>query len=166
MKEISVKQLKENFIRDIADEWMLITAGNSQGYNTMTASWGMAGELWGEDSVIAYIRPQRYTNEFVEREDYFSLSFYGDEMRDIHSVCGKLSGREVDKAEMTGLVPEFGEKAPYFKQARLVLICKKQYVGKIEPEGFVDKAIIDRWYPIRDFHYFYVGKIEKALIGE
>lgn len=166
MKEITTRELKENLIADIADEWMLITAGNSEKYNTMTASWGMTGELWGNDAVTVYIRPQRYTREFADREDYFSLSFYGDELHDVHKVCGKLSGRDVDKAGLTGLIPDFSEKAPYFKQARLVLICKKQYVGKIEPDGFTDKTVIDKCYPNRDFHYFYVGKIEKVLTKE
>ena len=95
-KEISPKEIPDNIIKAISDEWMLITAGNKSGYNMMTASWGFAGEMWGNDSVIAMVRPQRYTMDFIEKEDYFTLSFYG-ENKDIHKVCGSKSGRDVDK---------------------------------------------------------------------
>ena len=57
----------------------------------MTASWGFAGVMWGEPMAIAAVRPQRYTMEFIEKEDYFTLSFYGDNKK-IHAVCGKESG--------------------------------------------------------------------------
>lgn len=163
LREIPKKDLGENFIRAIADEWMLITAGDERGYNMMTASWGFAGEIWGEDAVCVVIRPQRYTKEFIDKSDYFSLTFFGDD-KQIHKVCGSMSGRDVNKTELTGLTPVF-DKAPYFEQARLTLICKKQYVQKLESECFVDKAPLEKWYN-DDLHYMYIGKIEKVLIKE
>ena len=57
--EISAKELKENFIKAIADEYMLVAAGDKNGYNMMTASWGFAGEMWGTDCMLTVIRPQR-----------------------------------------------------------------------------------------------------------
>ncbi len=162
-REIEVKQLNENFIKDIADEWMLITAGNEKKYNMMTASWGFMGEIWGNDSAVALIRPSRYTLEFINANDYFTLSFYGDN-KDIHKICGSKSGRDVDKTELCRLDPVF-DKAPYFKQARLVLICKKQYVQKMESSCFTDKEPLERWYD-NDLHYMIIGKIEKVLIKE
>ena len=160
-KEISPKEIDGNLIKMIADEWMLITAGNREKYNMMTASWGFAGEIWGNDSVVALIRPQRYTMEFVENSDYFTLSFYGDE-KAIHKVCGSKSGRDVDKTALTGLTPVFSDNTVYFDEARLVLICKKQYVGKLEAESFIDKEPL-KWYN-DDFHYMIIGKIEKVLV--
>ena len=160
-KEISPKEIDGNLIKMIADEWMLITAGNQEKYNMMTASWGFAGEIWGNDSVVALIRPQRYTMEFVENSDYFTLSFYGDE-KAIHKVCGSKSGRDVDKTDLTGLTPVFSDNTVYFDEARLVLICKKQYVGKLEAESFIDKEPL-KWYN-DDFHYMIIGKIEKVLV--
>ncbi len=162
-KEISAKEIDGNLIKAIADEWMLITAGNEEKYNMMTASWGFAGEIWGNDSVMALIRPQRYTMEFVDNSDYFTLSFYGDE-KEIHKVCGSKSGRDVDKTALTGLTPVFADNSVYFEEARLVLVCKKQYVGKLREEEFIDKE------PLRlyngDFHYMIIGKIEKVLVKE
>lgn len=161
-KEIKAKDLGENFIKSIADEWMLITAGNEDGYNMMTASWGFVGEMWGNDTVIAAVRPQRYTMEFIDKNDYFTLSFYGDK-KDIHKVCGSLSGRDVNKTEMTGLTPVFSDNTVYFGEARLVIICKKQYVAPLYEQGFLDKQILDKWYD-GDLHNMIFGKIEKVLI--
>ncbi len=162
-KEIKSTEIHGNLIDAIKNEWMLISAGDRNGYNMMTASWGFVGEMWGNDSAIAMIRPQRYTMEFVEKSDYFTLSFYGDN-KDIHKICGSKSGRDVNKTELTGLTPIFSDNSVYFKEARLVLICKKQYVSKLEEKNFVDKEPL-KWYN-DDFHYMVVGKIEKVLIGE
>ena len=163
-KEITAKEIKKNLISAIADEWMLISAGNKNGYNMMTASWGFLGEMWGADTAVAMIRPQRYTMDFVEKEDYFSLSFYGDK-KDIHKVCGSLSGRDVNKTEMTGLTPVFTDNTVYFEEARLVLICKKQYVQTLKEECFIDKDPL-KWYKDNDFHNMIFGKIEKVLVKE
>lgn len=160
-KEITPKEIPDNLIKAIADEWMLISAGDRKEYNMMTASWGFAGEMWGSDSVIAMIRPQRYTMKFVEENDYFALSFYGDN-KAIHKVCGSQSGRDVNKTELTGLTPIFGDNTVYFEEARLVLICKKQYLDTLKEECFTDKAPL-KWYD-GDFHNIIIGKIEKVLI--
>lgn len=163
-KEINAKELKENFIKLISEEWSLITAGDESGYNMMTASWGFAGEMWGNDAVMAVVRPQRYTMEFIEKSDYFTLSFYGDN-RAVHKVCGSMSGRDVNKTELTGLTPVFDDISVYFKQARLVIVCKKQYVQPMEEEFFTDRECL-KWYDNRDYHYMIIGKIEKVLCKE
>ena len=161
-KEISAADIPGNVIDMISREWMLITAGNMKAYNMMTASWGFMGEIWGEHSVSVFVRPQRYTMEFIDKNDYFSLSFYGDN-KAIHKVCGSMSGREVNKTELAGLTPCFCEKAPYFCEARLVLICKKQYAAPMEEKYFTDKAPLKKWYN-GDLHINIIGKIEKVLI--
>lgn len=163
-KEIDSKQIKRNLIDAIANEWMLICAGDKEGYNMMTASWGFMGEMWGNDTAIAMIRPQRYTMEFVEKNDYYTLSFYGDN-KDIHKICGSMSGRDVDKTALTGLTPVFSDNTVYFEQANLVLICKKQYLGELKEEGFIDEDPL-KWYKEKDFHKMIFGKIEKVLVKE
>ena len=163
-KEINPKEIDTNLIKAIADEWMLISAGDENGYNMMTASWGFAGEMWGNDSVIAMIRPQRYTMEFVDKSDYFTLSFYGDN-KEIHKICGSKSGRDVNKTELTGLTPVFNDDTVYFEEARLVLVCKKQYVQRLEEDCFIDKEPL-KWYADKDYHNMIIGKIEKVLVKE
>lgn len=162
-KEVNIKDLDENFIKIVSDEWMLVASGNKEKYNMMTASWGFFGEMWNKDVAVTVIRPQRYTNDFINKEEYFSLSFYGDN-KDIHKVCGNKSGRDVDKAKETGLTPIFDNNTVYFEQARLVVICKKIYCQKIEPECMIDKSC-DKWYD-NDYHYSYIGEIVKVLVKE
>ena len=165
-KEIEFTDVKENVVDLLKNRWGLVTAGNESGYNTMTVSWGAVGELWGTDMATVYIRPQRYTEEFLDREDYFTLSFYPDDMKkQIHGVCGSKSGRDVDKAKECGITPCFDEAAPFFEEAELVLVCRKAAKGKFEPTQFIDGSIEDKWYEIKDFHYIYYGAIEKVLIS-
>ena len=161
-RKISAKEIPGNIIDMISREWMLITAGDKRAYNMMTASWGFMGELWGEDCVSVFVRPERYTMEFIDKSDYFSLSFYGDN-KAIHKVCGSLSGRDVNKTEMAKLTPDFCEKAPFFCEARLVIICKKQYVAPLDKNAFTDKEPLTKWYG-GGMHVNIIGKIEKVLI--
>ena len=160
-KEISVKDIKANLVSAIADEWMLISAGNEEAHNMMTASWGFVGEMWGADSVVIAVRPQRYTMKFLDENDTFALSFYGDN-KAIHKVCGSESGRDVNKTEKTGLTPVFEEGTVYFEEANKVIICKKQYVSRLDPDKFIDKEPL-KWYPTEDYHYMIIGKIIKVL---
>ena len=159
--EIKPSQVRDNFTDIISNEWALLTAGDASGYNTMTVSWGFAGEIWGNDAVCVFVRPQRYTYGFMEKSDYFTLSFYGDNKK-LHSVCGSKSGRDTDKAKECGLTPVFDGKATYFDSARLVFICKKLYADDIKGECFTDKEPLKN-YADNDFHRFYIGKIIKVI---
>lgn len=165
-KEVNFRDVKENVVSLIADDWALVTAGNGEKLNTMTVSWGSVGELWGKDMATVYIRPQRYTEEFLNSNNYFTISFYPEDKKSIHGICGSKSGRDVDKVKESGLTPCFYEKAPYFEEAKLVLVCRKVAKSKFEPEQFIDSTIEDKWYPTKDFHYIYYGEIEKVLISE
>ena len=162
-REIKPTEIKDNLIDIIKNEWMLITAGNEETFNMMTASWGFMGEMWSEDSVAIVIRPQRYTMEFIDKNDYFSLSFYGDN-KAVHAVCGKKSGRDIDKVKETGLNPIFSDNTVYFEEARMVLICKKQYCAQLSEEGFTEREVLEKNYN-GDIHNLIIGKIEKVLIN-
>ena len=109
MKKLEVKDLKDNFFEAIGKEWMLITAGTKEKFNTMTASWGGIGWLWNKPVAFVFVRPERYTYEFIEKSDYLTLSFLGEENKKIHAVCGSKSGRNTDKVKETGLKPVFTE---------------------------------------------------------
>jgi len=160
-KDISTFNI--NPFTKIDGEWMLITAGNKNSYNTMTASWGGFGTLWNKSVATCYVRPQRYTREFLDNEDYFTLSFYEDTFRPALATCGRVSGRDTDKAEATGLAPIFTEKAPFFKQALLVVVCKKIYKGEIDPKGILNPEIDVDNYPKQDYHNIYIGEVVKIL---
>jgi flavin reductase (DIM6/NTAB) family NADH-FMN oxidoreductase RutF len=171
MKEISVKELTMNPMTLIGDEWMLITAGQKdKGYNTMTASWGHLGAIWGHGkgmpTSVIYVRPQRYTKEFIDREEYYSLCFFPEEYRQKLAYLGRHSGRDEDKVAAVGLTPVSDEKTTWFAEAKLVLVCRKLYRAPLLEEGFVDKTIVEDHYPNRDFHDLYVGEIVKVLVAE
>ena len=163
--EKNVKEINENFIKAIGDEWMLVSAGNEKDYNMMTASWGFVGEMWRVPVAVTVIRPSRYTKKFVDENEYFALSFYGDDAKKtIHSICGSKSGRDVNKTELCGLSPVFSDETVYFNQARLVLICKKMYVSPMKKE-YIKDSRIDELYD-NDYHIAYVGEIVKCLVNE
>ena len=116
------------------------------------------------DVAFIFIRPQRYTREFVEANDYFSLSFLGENYKKQLGYLGTVSGRDEDKITNSGLTLNKEENAPYFNEANKVIICKKLYAQDLKEEAFIDKSIINKSYPDKDFHTVYVGKIEKILI--
>ena len=163
MKKIDVKSLQDNVFSLIGDRWMLITAGTAERCNTMTASWGGLGVIWGAPAATCYIRPQRYTKEFLDREDYFTLSFFDEAYRKALSLCGAKSGREVDKVKECGFTVCAGAgNAPYFQEAELVLVCRKLYYQDIDPTHFLDQGIDGKWYPQKDYHRMYIGEIVEA----
>lgn len=162
--ETDFKGIQENAAKLIGSDWMLITAGTGKDYNTMTASWGGLGNLWNKPVSFIFVRPHRHTYRFVEREDYFSLCFFDEQYREVLNYCGSQSGRDVDKAGVTGLkAVEFSGKTVYFEQARLVLICRKIYFQDIQPGFFVDPSI-GALYPMRDYHRMYIGEIVNTLV--
>ncbi len=169
MKEISVKELNlnENPMSLIGNAWMLVTAGNEKnGYNTMTASWGHLGFLWGHSTSVIYVRPSRYTKEFVDREAYYTLSFFPDGYREKLAYLGTHSGRDEDKVANVGLTPVSDENSTWFAEANLVFVCRKLYRAPLSAEGFLDSDVVEKNYPERDFHDMYVGEIVKVLVSE
>ncbi len=168
MQEKSIKDLNENVYELIGNDWGLLTAGDDKsGFNTMTISWGQMGALWatggGLPVATTYVRPQRYTKEFVDKEAYYTLSFFTPEYKKQLGYLGSHSGRDEDKVAKSGLTPVFEEGYTYFAEARLVLICKKLYQAPIIEEGFVDKSIVEEQYADNDYHTMYIGHIVKIL---
>jgi flavin reductase (DIM6/NTAB) family NADH-FMN oxidoreductase RutF len=163
-QEIDIESLKFNPFTKISKQWMLISAGNKTKCNTMTASWGALGELWKKPVSFIFIRPQRYTLEFIEKEDYYSICFFDKNDRNALNYCGSHSGRnETDKISSAGLTPVFDEKAPYFKEAKVVFICRKMHGQTIDPACFIDKSIDSECYADKDYHKMFVGEIVKVL---
>ena len=99
MKKIAPKDIDKNVIKLIGQDWMLVTAGDQEKFNMMTASWGSMGYLWNKPVVMVFVRPQRYTFEFTEKKDEFTLSFFDEKYRHALNVCGSVSGRDVNKVQ-------------------------------------------------------------------
>ena len=172
MREISFRDLKINPMTMFGDEWLALAAGNEDGWNAMTVAWGHLGSIWDRrdrpgclPTAIAYVRPSRYTLEFMDREDSFTLSLFGSEKRKALAYIGSHSGRDGDKCAEAGLSPVFEDGTVYLKDAKLVLVCRKLYEQWLTEDGFVDKALLDENYPKRDLHKMYVGEILRVLVS-
>ena len=163
-KEMPVKELDENVFNAIGEDWMLITAGKPDDFNTMTASWGTMGILWHLPVAICFVRPQRHTFGYMERSDHYTLNFLKEGCRDILQFCGTRSGRDTDKISETGLTPlQTGNGNVYFEQCRLVFECRKLYSDRIKEDQFIIPNLIGKNYPKKDFHKFYIGEIISCL---
>ncbi|MDP2790292.1 MAG: flavin reductase family protein [Rectinemataceae bacterium] len=187
---LDIRTWNDNPWSTIADRWMLVTAGSMDSWNTMTASWGGFGHLWNRDVAFVFVRPTRHTFGFMEKSGSFSLSFFDEDWRGALATCGRVSGRDCDKAALTGLVPEpfgYAKSAEAtttataaaagtvpgavpgagavsvvgFRQARIVLACRKLHAQDLDPACFVDPAIAEN-YKARDWHRLYVASIEAA----
>lgn len=163
MGRIDPKEISGNVFSRIGDQWMLVTAGTPDRCNTMTASWGGLGVLWGRNVAACFIRPQRYTYEFMEASDWYTLSFFGPERRRELALCGAKSGREVDKVRECGFTVRAGAgNAPYFAEAELVLVCRKLYRQDLREDCFTVPQVAEECYPERDYHRMYVGEIAEV----
>lgn len=161
---ISPYKLKDNFFDALDNGWMLITAGNIDKLNTMTASWGGFGILWNKPVSFIFIRPQRYTFEFVEKNDYYTLCFFDEEWHSALKFCGSKSGRDYDKVKETGLTPIKTPNGIAFKQARLIIECKKLYADNLNENNFLDMSVALKNYPTKDYHKFAIGEIMNVFV--
>lgn len=127
-KQIDAKDIKDNTFKLIGDDWMLVTCGSHDNFNMMTASWGGLGVLWGKNVCYIFIRPSRYTYEFIEKNETFTLNFFDEEWRNALNICGKKSGRDIDKVKETGLTPVPCNDTVGFEQARIIIECKNYII--------------------------------------
>ena len=140
-KKIELDQLSFNPFLSIGRDWMLLTGGTSEKFNTMTASWGQLGRLWNKNVLTAYIRPNRYTFEFVDKDDCFTASFFTMAHRKELSFCGSNSGRDVDKVKETGLTPVELDGRMAFEEAEMVFVLRKLYTYDMQE---LDPAVFDK----------------------
>ena len=151
----------------IANDWMLISASDGERVNSMTASWGWFGILWGKQVAICYVRPQRYTYELTERADRLTLAFFDKEHHKSLAYMGTHSGRDGNKYAATGLhIVKDENGTPLPAEAHTIVVCKKLYAGRLQESDFVDTSIIDAHYPNKDFHQMYICEIERVLVRE
>lgn len=160
---IGPEEIRENTFKIIGKDWMLITACDENGTaNTMTASWGGMGILWQKPVATCYIRPQRYTKEFVDSSDYFTLSFFAGEYRTDLTMLGRVSGRDEDKIANSNLTIKEFDGTVGFAEADMVVVCKKLFAQDLKEDSFIDKGLVDANYPEKDFHTMYIGEIVKV----
>ena len=160
--EIDPKSITENPFDVFGKKWPLVAAGTQEKYNMMTIGWGTLGILWGQPVAVVFIRPSRYTYEFMEKQDTFSVNVLSEQYKDVLNLCGSKSGREIDKMNLEKLTVESHKGTPFFQQSDLVLICKKWYTQDFQPDT-IPPEVIPQYYANGDFHRVYYGKIEMCF---
>ncbi len=162
-----VDMLELNPFSKIGTEWMAVTAGDARKANTMTASWGTVGVLWGMNVASVFIRESRYTKEFIDRNDTFSLTFFDPAQKECKLALkyfGAVSGRNEDKISSAKMHLDYAKNGtPYIDEGNLVLICRKLSATRLLPEQFVDGSIDGKWYADKDYHTMYVAEVTEIL---
>jgi flavin reductase (DIM6/NTAB) family NADH-FMN oxidoreductase RutF len=165
MKKIDPINLSVDNVGLWDKQWLLLTSGTLEDCNMMTVSWGSIGCMWNRPFAQIVVRPQRYTFQFLEKNDSFTLCAFEEKYRQALQLLGSKSGRYGDKLSMTDLTYKKSTKvsAPAYNEASLILECRKIYFQDLNPEGFLDKSIKDN-YPINDYHRVYFGEILAAFV--
>ena len=166
MNKITPNNINENVFNLIGKDWMLITAKSDKGVNSMTASWGGLGVMWNKNVCYIVLRPQRYTKEFVDFAESFSLCFFDEDYKKVLSYMGRVSGRYEDKIKNSGLTLNEIDNIPYFSEAKLVLACKKLFAQEFLSENFIEKGLIEANYPNNDYHTLYIAEITDCFTKE
>jgi flavin reductase (DIM6/NTAB) family NADH-FMN oxidoreductase RutF len=145
-----------------SEHWILLTAGDFAAgkFNAMAIGWGGLGNMWGKPFVHVVVRPTRYTHEFMERYDTFTVCVFPEKYAKAVQLLGTKSGRDSDKIAASGLTPIASKKikAPGFDEAELILECRQIYRDHVDPRGFLDKKI-DKHYPLKDYHGIFYGEV-------
>jgi flavin reductase (DIM6/NTAB) family NADH-FMN oxidoreductase RutF len=175
--EKNIREFPGSPAQRIGDEWALVSAGDTSQsgghWNTMTVSWGGLGELWSRDVAFIFLRPQRYTREFVEAGPIFTISFFDKSYRKALAFCGEKSGRDADKAASTGLSPIVFDRSVLngsaqgaigFAEAREIIVCRKLYTHVFDPAKMLDPAIQKDCYPESDYHTMYIAEVAGLLV--
>ena len=145
-----------------ADDWALVTAGTESGYNTMTIGWGGLGTLWGRPVATVYVKPVRYTHEFLEANDRFTVSFYDGQYKKALGILGSKSGRDGDKVAEAGLTPEYLDGAVTFREAKLTLLCQKIYRQDMDLAA-MPEDVRAAYYASEAPHTMYVGEVLEII---
>ena len=172
IKEIRPMDLTENVFKLISQDWMLVSAVHDGKVNGMTASWGGLGFLWARPVAYVFIRPTRYTKEFVDASDGITLSIFEKKYKPMMQYFGTVSGRDEDKIAKYALTKKEHGTYTYFEEARLTMLTKKLYAQKLDPSCFTNAAVNGQedfpqtYYPEHDYHTMYISEIESILLKE
>ncbi|MCX7861549.1 MAG: flavin reductase [Bacteroidales bacterium] len=159
--EVNIFDFNIPVFQSIGKESYLLVSGTIEQFNCMTVGWSAIGYLWRKPMAFVFVRPQRYTFQFMEKYQYFSMNFFDSQFSNILELCGTKSGREINKMEIKELTPiNYDNKTVYYNEAHTVFICKKVYSQDIQEKNFLETSFLNL-YPNQDFHRIYYGEIEK-----
>ncbi|MBQ7636171.1 MAG: flavin reductase [Lachnospiraceae bacterium] len=155
-------EFKTDIFKQFDKKWALLTAGTEDRFNTMTISWGGLGTIWNKPVATVYVRKSRYTHEFMENNEYFTVSFYPEEFKKVLGVLGSKSGRDMDKMKASGLTAVKAGESMSFKEAEVTLVCKKLFRQSLLTEN-MPKDIANTMYADNDIHDMYIGEVVEII---
>ena len=154
-----VDKISYNPFKKFHEQWGLVTAGTKEKFNSMTISWGSMGTIWGKPMITVFIRPTRYTYEFVNSNEYFTVSFFDEKYRDKISLIGNKSGRDIDKVKETGFTPKFLDKGITYEEASETFVLKKWYFQFMDATQIPDDVKKVYYTPGDETHWMFIGLV-------
>ncbi|HAH75998.1 MAG TPA: hypothetical protein DCL62_07585 [Kandleria vitulina] len=156
----------ENLNMDVftcfSKDWALVTCGEKEDYNTMLIGWGGLGTMWAKPSCTIYIRDSRYTKEYLDKNEYFTVSFFPKGHEKDLGYLGRVSGRDEDKIAHTSLTPMSVNHGMSFKEAKLTLVCKTMYKQRLELSQ-LSEDMQERFYKDGDLHNMYIAEVVEVI---
>jgi flavin reductase (DIM6/NTAB) family NADH-FMN oxidoreductase RutF len=146
-------------------KWALLTAGKEADFNTMTISWGGLGTIWGKPVATVYVRTSRYTHDYMDANEYFTISFFPEEYKQILGMLGSKSGREMDKINDSGLSAVKAGDSVSFKEAEVTLVCRKLFRQELSVTN-MPEDIAKSMYEGQAPHDMYIGEVVEIITGE
>ena len=134
-----------------------LTVADGERVNTMTVSWGFIGFIWTKPHFITVVRPQRYTQELLEKADTFTISIPYGTMQAELGICGSKSGREIDKAEVVKFAKAQSVDGSIVDGCNMYYECRVTCVDQMD-EAVLPPIIREKYYN-DDYHMVYVGEI-------
>lgn len=156
------KKLELDIFSRFENKWALVCAGDRDGFNAMAISWGGLGTLWERPAATVYVKPIRYTWEFLKKSDYFTVIFLPEELKKAVGILGTKSGRDCDKVSLAGLTPVYLENTVSFKEAETTLVCRKMYTQDMVRDTMPPEVIAD-YYSVEEPHTMFVGEVTEIL---
>jgi len=149
-------------------QWAQAAAGTAADCNTMTIGWGTLGSIWGPPAkgkqiVTVFLRENRYTLEYIRKNDLFTVSFFPEQYRKAMGILGSVSGRDDPaKIQRSGLTPVDLCGSVSFAEANQVFVCRKLFVQRMESENIIP-AIREKMYGTQEEHVMVIGEIDKYI---
>lgn len=139
---------------------LLVGAKKDGKCNVMAIGWGFVGVFWRMPVFLVAVRHSRFTHEFIEDNDEFTVNVPGEGLDETVSHCGEVSGREHDKFKECKLSLMKGKKVnvPVIRECRIHYECKVVHRLEVMPDN-VPVDVKTRFYPKDDYHTLYFGKI-------
>lgn len=163
LHSVDIKTLTPEVFSVFGTQNALLTAGDRTQSNTMTIGWCGLGRMWNLPACTVYVRPERHTYSFMERQEYFTVSVPAATDHDRIRVFGTRSGRDTDKFAESGFTLAYGANdAPYVAESELVVVCRKLYAQDMKPEHVTDHDTVDKFYAKEGWHRMYIGEVVEA----